>query len=330
MKIAGKIKSLFKKVSVTLIIPFLLGVLGCGKVERFSTVEFGIIADAHLSLMHDSEKRLTSFIEEMKLENPDFIIELGDFFPPDEKFSHFYETWNKFDGEKYHVIGNHETDGGFSLEDVLKSRKMAKSYYSFQKNGFHFIVLDGNDRKNPDTKPYFRYIGKQQIEWLKKDLNSSNHPIVVFSHQELFCPEGEEGMGIENYREIQEIFESHNKSRPESKIIASFNGHTHFDYVEKINGIWYIHINSMSYNWLGGDFAYNRFNDEIDKDFPFVKYTAPFKDPLFATVKISTEGYIQILGRKSEWIAPDPWELGYPEKFKKYMSSKISDRYLEF
>lgn len=324
------LNSLKKYMYATAVCILFLIVFSCKESEDDYTVRFGVFTDAHLSLMHDSEFRLGAFIDEMNEEKPDFIIELGDFFPPDEKFSHFYDIWNKYDGEKYHVIGNHETDGGFSLEEVLKSRKMANAYYSFQKNGFHFIVLDGNNQKSPETKPYFRYIGSEQIEWLKNDLNDADHPVVVFSHQELFCPEGEEGLGVENYRQIQEIFEIHNDNRPDAQIIACFNGHTHFDYVEKLNGIWYIQINSMSYNWLGGDFTFNRFTDEIDRDFPFVKYTAPFKDPLFATVEISTEGYIKIIGRKSEWIAPDPWELGYPDNFKKYMSPNISDRYLEF
>jgi predicted phosphodiesterase len=288
------------------------------------------MSDAHLSLMHDSEKRLGAFIAEMQKIYPDFIIELGDFFPPDPKFSKFYEIWNEFEGEKFHVIGNHETDGGFSLEQVLQSRLMESPYYSFQKNGFHFIVLDGNNKKSPDTKPYFRFIGQDQINWLKEDLSNSEYPIVVFSHQELFCPEGEEDMGIENYREIQELFESHNLKRPATKIIASFNGHTHFDFVENINGIWYIQINSMSYNWLGGDYAHNRFSEQIDQDYPFIKYTAPFEDPLFAHVEISKEGYIKITGRESEWIKPDPWELGYPESFKRFMRPQITDRFLEF
>jgi len=312
------------------IVLLFLGSFACSKARQFDTVEFGVVSDAHLSLMHDPEKTLATFISEMKLKNPDFIIELGDFFPPDPKFLKFYELWYEFEGEKYHVIGNHETDGGFTLEQVLESRQMESPYYSFQKNGFHFIVLDGNNKKSPESKPYFRFIGKEQIDWLKQDLNSSKFPVVIFSHQELFSPEGEEGMGIENYKEIQAIFETHNLNRPKTRIIACFNGHAHFDYVEKINEIWYIHINSMSYNWLGQDFAYNRFSEEIDRDYPYIKYTAPFRDPLFATVKISKEGYIKISGRESEWIKPDPWELGYPERFKRFMRPQISDRYLEF
>lgn len=321
---------ILKQVALAAIFLLVLGFTGCTDTEKHHTIRFGIFTDAHLSLMHDPEKRLGQFIEEMSLENPDFIIELGDFFPPGEKYTHLYEIWNGFTGDKFHVIGNHETDGGFSLEQVLKSRRMENPYYSFQKNGFHCIVLNCNDRKSPDAKPYFRFIGQEQINWLKKDLSDSNYPIVVFSHQELFCPEGEEGMGIENYREVQEIFESHNRNYPEKRIIASFNGHTHFDYAENINGIWYIHINSMSYNWLGGDFAINRFSDEIDSEYPFLKYTAPFKDPLFALVEISTEGYVKIKGRTTEWISPGPWELGYPEQFKRFMRPQISDRYLEF
>ena len=69
----------------------------------------------------------------------------------------------------------------------------------------------------------------------------------------------------------------------------------------------------MSYQWMGDDFMHIRYNDEVDKNFKWIKYTAPHKEPLFTTVEISTEGYIKIDGKQTEWEGPSPWEVNYPE-----------------
>jgi hypothetical protein len=47
-------------------------------------------------------------------------------------------------------------------------------------------------------------------------------------------------------------------------------------------------------------------------------------------VEISAKGTISIAGKKSEWVGPTPWELGYPETLKKYMRPAISPRTLKF
>ena len=51
---------------------------------------------------------------------------------------------------------------------------------------------------------------------------------------------------------------------------------------------------------------------------------------LFTMVEISTKGTIKIKGKKSDWVGPTPWELGYPEELKKYMRPEISKRNLKF
>ena len=209
---------------------------------------------------------------------------------------------------------------------------MENSYYSFDKNQFHFIVLDGNDRRSENDKGYKQYIGAKQLDWLKKELTNSKYPIIIFSHQGLTTYEGgeDDSYGIENNDLIRELLESHNQLNPKTKVIASFNGHTHFDYAEEINGIWYITINSMSYQWMGEAYTHIRYSEEVDKNFRWIKYTAPHKEPLFSIVEISTEGFIKIDGKKTEWVGPSPWEVGYPEILKKYVRPEISKRLLYF
>jgi len=299
--------------------------ISCSDKNIKQTVTFGICADVHLPTMHDSEYRITTFIENMKAAQPDFIIELGDFGIPHEKYHHLFDIWNAYPGKKYHVIGNHEMDGGTSMTEALNYRKMPSSYYKFNKNGFLFIVLDGNDKKSPDEKGYRAYIGPKQQNWLKNELKQAKQPVILFSHQAIGPPEA-----IDNANEIRAILENHNLQAKDNKIIASFNGHMHNDWAEKVNGIWYISINSMSYKWLGEKYEHIRYSKEVDKDFKWIKYTAPYKDPLFALVTISKDGYIRIKGQKSEYVGPSPWEVGYPEKHKPYTTAQITDRELQF
>jgi len=317
--------------SATVILVSLL-LFSCYSVKKASNqVRIGMCSDVHLPTMHDATFRLTTFMDEMKATNPDFIIELGDFAEASDKFADYYKLWDSFPWDKYHVIGNHEMDGGHSREQALEIRKMKSSWYSFDKGGFHFIVLDGNDVKDENAKGYKQFIGAKQIEWLKDDLSEAGYPVVIFSHQGLVRYQGvEEEYGVENGEQVRKIIDDYNLKTPDKRVIACFNGHTHWDYVEILNNVWYIHINSMSYNWLGESYAKIRYSDEVDKNYKWIKYTAPFKDPLFTTVIISTKGWIKIAGKKSEWVGPSPFELGYPERMKKFIRPAITARMLKF
>ncbi len=293
-------------------------------------VRFGICTDVHLPTMHDSEYRITAFINSMIKEKPDFIIELGDFATPDPKFAPFFAIWNSFPGDKYHVIGNHEMDGGYTREKTIAFLNLEKSYYSFSKNGFHFIVLDGNDKKNPEAKGYKQFIAEEQLNWFKKELAGTILPVVIFSHQGLVQYQGaDETYGVENWAQIQDILSEHNRTHPGKKVVACFNGHTHYDDAVNVNGIWFITITSMSYHWLGEKYTHATYGEEIDRNFKWIKYTAPFKEPLFTTVEISPGGTLRIAGKKTKWVNKTPWELGYPETQKKYMRPAITKRKLK-
>ena len=138
-------------------------IIDCSPKKEVHIIKIGMCSDVHLPTMHDAEKRITSFIDSMKIAKPDFIIELGDFGIPKEEFAPYFSIWNSFEGPKYHVIGNHEMDGGTSLEEAVAYRKMENSYYSFSQSGFHFIVLDGNDKQFPDQKGYKSFMGKELV-----------------------------------------------------------------------------------------------------------------------------------------------------------------------
>ena len=321
-----------KRINIFIIILVLITAFFTSCQKKYDTIKIGMCSDVHLPTMHDSEYRIKTFIDSMKIADPDFIIELGDLGTPADKYAGYFDIWNSFPGDKFHVIGNHEMDGGYSRQDAVQYRNMENSYYSFDKNRFHFIVLDGNDPKDENAKGYKQYIGTKQFNWLKQELTRSKYPIVIFSHQGLVLYHSGDGedYGVENSLQIRKLLETHNNQNPKTKVIACFNGHTHNDYAENINGIWYITINSMSYKWLGEDFEHIRYSPEVDKNFKWIKYTGPYKEPLFTIVEISTKGYIKIYGKTTEWVGPSPWEIGYPDSLKNYIKPAISQRILEF
>ncbi len=119
-----------------------------------------MITDLHHDIMHDSIDRLSAFIKDMNAENPDFIIQGGDFCVPKKENTPLIDVWNQFKGPKYHVIGNHDTDGGYNRDQVVEFWNAKAKYYSFDANGFHIVVLDGNEHNESANRPkgYARYI----------------------------------------------------------------------------------------------------------------------------------------------------------------------------
>jgi 3',5'-cyclic AMP phosphodiesterase CpdA len=281
--------------------------LGWGlRAADVSSVRFGICADVHPDIMHDGEERLQRFIGMAKRERLDFVLQLGDFCRPYERNRRFLEIWEAFAGPRYHTLGNHDNDGGFKWPQVLEFWNMPRRYYSFDQAGWHFVVLDGNEIRPGKRAPgYPRYIGTEQQDWLRQDLKQTKAPTILFSHQSLEDPEG-----VENTVEIRTILEEVNREAGWRKVSACLSGHHHVDFATQISGIHYLQINSMSYYWLGEKFQHVRYGAEVDKTHPYLKYTAPYREPLFAVVTLSKAGGMQIEGTRSEFVGPSPAELG--------------------
>lgn len=279
--------------------------------KKFGQIRFGICTDLHQDIMHDAPARLSEFIAEMNKVQPGFIIQLGDFCRPVPKNQVIMDIWNKFNGPRYHVIGNHDTDGGFNASDTLNFWQASARYYSFDANGFHFVILDGNEKNpSPSRAPgYARFISDEQLKWLMADLEKTSFPAIVFCHQGLDNDIG----GIENATKCRTTLERINESAGFRKVQIVFSGHRHQDYHNVINGIHYVQVNSMSYYWLGEGYQHTRYNADIDKTHPQIKNTAPYTDALWALVEIDSRGLCKIIGRRSSFVGPSPVQLGMPE-----------------
>ena len=288
----------------------------------------GICSDAHRDLVPDNEFRLQSFINSMNDRGDiDFIIQLGDFCRPYAHNLPFMDIWKKFKGPAYHVIGNHEFDGGFTLNQVVAYLGAKEAYYSFDVNGYHFVVFNGND-KNPDnpSQGYPSYIGEEQRRWLADDLAKTKLPVIAFCHQS-FDADLE---SIDNAADIRSMFERANEKAGFRKVRLIFSGHHHTDFHNIINGIHYVSLNSMAYEWIEGSrVECGCYPKEVEEKYPSVKYNMiPYKDPLWAVMTIYANGEIDIEGRRSEFMGPSPAERGINNE-KNRIVPYISDRRLK-
>jgi 3',5'-cyclic AMP phosphodiesterase CpdA len=285
----------------------------CQALDDAKPLRIGLIADVHQDVMHDAEQRLQVFIDEMKRAKVDFLLQLGDFCIPVDSNKPFLDIWNSYSGPRYHVLGNHDMDGKgehpkrFRPEETVEYWGMPHRYYSFETNGIHIIVLDGNDQ-GPGQKPYYRYIGDEQLAWFGKQLDQTRLPTIVFVHQ---SPERPNQGGLENGVRVRKVMQEANRRAGWQQVIACFSGHHHRDYMRRINNILYSQINSASYYWIGSKFQHVRYSEQINKQYPNIKNTVPYKSSLFATVSIDLRNKVlAITGRESEFVGPSPWKLG--------------------
>ena len=274
--------------------------------ERLQELRFGMCADVHQDVMHDAEERLAVFLKNMADKQAHFVAQMGDFCQPKAANDSFREVWQSWEGDQYNVVGNHDMDGGATRKQFRDYLGMESGYYTFLQRGYRFVVLDGNDRHDKAPGGYPRHIGKEQCAWLSETLAQTSEPVIVLSHQSL-----ENGLGVDNGAEVRSILEAANEAAGWGRILACFSGHHHLDDLVEVNGIPYVQVNSMSYYWVGGSKKHKSYPAEIHAEHPWIEYTSPYADPLWAFVTIDPKGELRIEGVRSKWVGPSPEDLGY-------------------
>ena len=175
----------------------------------------------------------------------------------------------------YHCIGNHDVWGWFIKEDrpetdalygkawVLQELRMPNRYYRFQKNKWHFIVLDSTQLNQAGG-----YIGKlddEQLNWLQKELDiiPKDEFICIASHipilsicAGLFFDKTEPNGDLKIQRNLMHTdFLSLKKlflKYPNIKVCLS--GHIHLQDELDYLGIKYYCNGAVSGNWWKGSF----------------------------------------------------------------------------
>lgn len=310
------------------------GTSGFQSVEK---IRFGVITDVHMDFFPEAKQRLEKFISEANAQKLDFIVQLGDFTYPKEENRHFLSIWNRFKGPKYHVLGNHDMDKNSKASFLdFVGQQVLGNYYSFDRMGFHFVVLDNNYiRMDQQDIPYeaanykqykssqIGYISTTQVSWLKNDLAATQLPTILFSHQPL-------NGSVGNSQEILEIIKETNKDS--KKIIGAFSGHLHHNWHLSIDDVHHVQLNSASYLWVGDKVppVPGRYPKVTEEKFKLLPKMAPYDNSLFAIVEIDNGlRRLNITGRKGGFVSPSPYDLGYFTKRDQMSpSSSIDSRSL--
>lgn len=226
-------------------------------------LSFGLFTDAHyadantlgLRCYRASMTKLAECVQLMNEKNVDFLIELGDLkdqrTPPSEAttlqdLETIEQAFKQFNGPRYHVLGNHDMDSISKAQFLSKVTNTGipanASYYSFDAKGIHCIVLDANYKADGSDYDHGKFdwkdanIPKAQLDWLRQDLETTAHPVLVFVHQQL---DVETATGVKNAQRVRQILE---KSK---KVLAVFQGHHHPGHYGVLNTIHYLTLNAM-------------------------------------------------------------------------------------
>jgi len=264
-------------------------------------VRLGMITDLHQDVMHDGPERLDDFLSAMKEASPHAIVQLGDFAVPSEDNQPLIDTFNDAHPTALHVLGNHDSDGGFTRQETMDAWGMRERYYSRDVDGLQLVVLDGNEEPIDHVSGYPSHIGPDQLDWLREQLQSHDGPTIVFSHQPLAGP-----WAVDNAVAVQQIL-----SAAGDRVLLAVNGHSHLDYVLRVGGVNYLHLNSASYVWVGRDFQHECYGEEIHAAYPRLASACTYREALFATLTVDpVSSRIDVGGRTSEWVGLSPAQRG--------------------
>ena len=275
---------------------------------HMSKVRFTAFADLHHApewFKSEADERLAAIQKRAIASKSDLIVSLGDFshFPTLSK--ELIDQYANTGIPAYHVLGNHEFDHD-SLEDVVKAYGMPNAYYSFDFNGFRFIMLDNNTFSDYpgvyfhySRRNYFdhgkgrEYIAPEQVEWFRQTVESSPIPCIVMSHASLDYP-----TQIPNREEMLEIIRK-SQNTP-GRVMLCVNGHNHRNHLSVVDNVAYFDLNSATFDWVGKPHKF--FPEEWYKKYECVGNQVIFSDPLSAVITLDTDGNLEIEGVESSFV----------------------------
>ena len=219
-------------------------------------LRIGLITDTHYAdkeragsrYYRQTLEKLAEAGGQFAVESPTLVVELGDFIDAAEDLAtekkwlgEVIGEFKRLPGEKHFVLGNHCV-ATLTKQEFLDGVEQEKAYYSFEKAGYHIVVLDACFRK--DGVDYGRNnfvwtdpnLSATEIEWLEADLAATEHKTIIFVHQRL---DVEGSYGVKNANQVRKILEQ------SGKVLAVFQGHNHVNDHKLIGGIHYCTLMAM-------------------------------------------------------------------------------------
>ncbi len=256
-----KYRKQFKAMSPDYDVPFELSMDNPVNFENEEKLKlaFACIADTHLVNKESATVNLNNFFDDvLRSKKFDAVLLAGDIseYGRNAEYRRFFSVFDKFK-DKIHIfltMGNHDVRFQYSknqkiimdkVNEYLNIDTKGKSFYSYDVNGFTFIVI-GTEKRVLEKA----HITKEQIDFLDKELaraTKDNKPAFVMCHQAFAFTHGlpevwkTGDMGEQN-DEVRQVMEKY-------KNVFFINGHLHggifdktFEVLNKENNVQSISI----------------------------------------------------------------------------------------
>ena len=255
-----------------LFLALLLALVSCTE-KKETSFKIGVISDCQYCdcdvkwdrYYKKAPQRLEEAIAILNKDSLDYTIHLGDFIDKDfESLDSILPIWKKLKSPSYHVLGNHDFEVKDSLkEEVIKQLNLKNRYYSFVKNDWRFIVLDGNDlsyhgaltrtkkeqtdslfnllknKELPYLKKWNGALSSDQLTWVKGELDAAvkdNQKVGFYCHFPIFPIDQHNIWNREQFLSL---------IKPYDNVKIFFNGHNHAGAYQIENNVHYVTFKGM-------------------------------------------------------------------------------------
>lgn len=255
---------------------------------RNRSLRFAYLGDTHIlpetKPMEGVARCLHSI--QNQADKPQFVLHGGDIImdallPDKATVRKQFDAWNRVVTAEcslpmQYAIGNHDIWGlGTAKADAQYGKAwmqdelhMPGRYYSFDRSGWHFVVLDSVQPK-PDGSWYVTQVDAEQLAWLRADLAKTppTTPVLVLSHVPILSAtvfdfekpmpvvDGKviffDGLMVANAPDLLAVFVQH------PNVKACLSGHTHLLDQVSYNNVSYFCNGAVSGNWWKSDMHRN-------------------------------------------------------------------------
>ncbi|UHG89461.1 metallophosphoesterase family protein [Spirosoma oryzicola] len=275
-------RNVLKSASLLPFLPALSPTPDSNTVARKRSVRFAYVGDTHITPEAKPMESVAKCLQHVQsqADKPAFILHGGDVIMDALKQDQSavqkqWDAWHTVVKANNtlpieYCIGNHDVWGFEQAKnDPMYGKKWAVDlmriggrYRSFDRNGWHFIILD-SVQPTPDGKWYTGFIDPEQLEWLKGDLakTDTKTPVLVLSHIPIFSPTAffseqnvkngdwtiPGALVLSNTPELLKLFYQY------PNVKTALSGHMHLLDRVDYNGVTYLCNGAVCGNWWKSD-----------------------------------------------------------------------------
>lgn len=259
-------KFISSSLTFSVLFSFIILFPGCNNNTEKEILKFAFLTDIHLN--NDDNgcfDGLEMAINSAREKGAEFIITGGDNTEVDKfktdtvsaqkLFARYREVMDSSPLKINPTMGNHDRFWGIVSEEkpygeALFEEMIGPSYYSFEKEGWKFLILN-----TVQTRESKYFVDSIQIEWIKNELRNAGEemPIIISVHVPIMSVYSSSTGGrirpdmFDNYIEVKELFEEYNL-----KLVLQGHLHVHEEILSQ--GVQYIIGGAVGAAWWGGSY----------------------------------------------------------------------------